>query len=109
MPCADCGATGFTPIGLTIPPQLSMLRVALHPLPGAPSVTDAPRTTVKHLGVSYRRISSPNLRQVLGDGEDRQERDFHAFCERHDLVPVAEAFADRLSGYKDHHRKKGRM
>jgi DNA invertase Pin-like site-specific DNA recombinase len=46
----------------------------------------------------------------MGDGEDRQERDFRAFCERHNLTPVAESFTDRgLSGYKDAHRKKGQL
>jgi DNA invertase Pin-like site-specific DNA recombinase len=58
-------------------------------------------------GVSYRRISDP--KQVLGDGEDRQARDFRSFCERHNLTPVAETFADRRSGYKDEHRRKGRL
>jgi DNA invertase Pin-like site-specific DNA recombinase len=35
---------------------------------------------------------------------------FRDFCTHHNLTPLAERFADRgLSGYKDHHRKKGRL
>src|SRR5437763_6871743 len=48
--------------------------------------------------------------QAGGDSADRQDRMYRAFCERHDLTPGKEVFADRgRSGYKDEHRKKGRL
>jgi DNA invertase Pin-like site-specific DNA recombinase len=63
---------------------------------------------VRDPGVSYSRYSDP--KQGKGDSEDRQERDFRAFCERHNLTPLPEVYADRgRSGYKDEHRKKGRL
>jgi DNA invertase Pin-like site-specific DNA recombinase len=64
--------------------------------------------TTRRLGISYSRFSSP--RQSEGDSEDRQVRMYRDFCGRHNLTPLAEAFADRgRSGYKDEHRKKGRL
>jgi DNA invertase Pin-like site-specific DNA recombinase len=58
--------------------------------------------------ISYSRFSDPT--QGKGDSETRQERMFAEFCRRHDLTPRAEVFADRgKSGYKDEHRKKGRL
>src|SRR5262245_36550668 len=59
----------------------------------------------KFLGISYRRISDPI--QALGDGEDRQDRDYLSFCARHDLIPAAERFTDRISGFRGKHREKG--
>src|SRR5262249_4313294 len=39
-----------------------------------------------------------------------QEHDFRIFCDRHNLTPLPEVYADRgRSGYKDEHRKKGRL
>ncbi|HMF14908.1 MAG TPA: recombinase family protein, partial [Gemmataceae bacterium] len=62
----------------------------------------------RRLAISYTRFSSP--KQAHGDSENRQERDFRDFCQRHNLTPLREIFADRgLSGYKDEHRKKGRL
>jgi DNA invertase Pin-like site-specific DNA recombinase len=62
----------------------------------------------RHPGISYSRFSDP--KQSKGDSENRQERMFRDFCQRHNLTPVAEIFADRgRSGYKDEHRKKGRL
>jgi DNA invertase Pin-like site-specific DNA recombinase len=62
----------------------------------------------RRTGVSYSRFSDP--KQAEGDSEGRQERDYRAFCERHNLTPGKEVFADRgKSGYKDEHRKKGRL
>jgi DNA invertase Pin-like site-specific DNA recombinase len=58
--------------------------------------------------VSYSRFSNPE--QAAGDSEDRQADMFRGFCERHNLTPLAEVFADRgRSGYKDEHRKKGKL
>src|SRR5262249_11244072 len=65
-------------------------------------------STTRRLGLSYTRFSDP--KQQHGDSEDRQERDFRDFCQRYHLTPLAEVFADRgLSGYKDEHRKRGRL
>jgi DNA invertase Pin-like site-specific DNA recombinase len=62
----------------------------------------------RRLAVSYSRFSSPL--QAKGDSEERQADLFAQFCRRHNLTPVKEAFADRgRSGYKDEHRKKGRL
>jgi DNA invertase Pin-like site-specific DNA recombinase len=58
--------------------------------------------------ISYSRFS--DLIQAKGDSQDRQDRMFRLFCERHALAPLSEVFADRgRSGYKDEHRKKGRL
>jgi DNA invertase Pin-like site-specific DNA recombinase len=65
-------------------------------------------STPRRLGVSYSRFSDPH--QAAGDSSARQERDYRRFCERHNLTPGKEVFADRgRSGYKDHHRTKGRL
>src|SRR4051812_34079817 len=65
-------------------------------------------TKARRLAISYSRFSDP--RQGKGDSEDRQERMFREFCRRYDLTPLVEVFADRgRSGYKDEHRKKGRL
>jgi DNA invertase Pin-like site-specific DNA recombinase len=62
----------------------------------------------RRLAISYSRFSDPI--QSKGDSEDRQGRMFRHFCECHNLTPLAEIFADRgLSGYKDEHRKRGRL
>jgi DNA invertase Pin-like site-specific DNA recombinase len=62
----------------------------------------------KRLAISYSRFSDP--RQAEGDSESRQADMFRAFCARHDLIPLAEVFADRgRSGYHDEHRKRGRL
>jgi DNA invertase Pin-like site-specific DNA recombinase len=65
-------------------------------------------TAPRRLGVSYSRFS--NLGQAGGDSTARQDRDYRRFCERHNLTPGKEVYADRgLSGYKDEHRKRGRL
>jgi DNA invertase Pin-like site-specific DNA recombinase len=65
-------------------------------------------SSTRHAGISYSRFSDP--KQAKGDSEDRQDRLYRDFCQRHNLTPVAEIFADRgRSGYKDEHRKKGRL
>jgi DNA invertase Pin-like site-specific DNA recombinase len=62
----------------------------------------------RRIAVSYSRFSDP--KQAKGDSETRQEEMFRAFCTRHNLTPLAEVFADRgRSGYRDEHRKKGRL
>src|SRR3954469_24908310 len=62
----------------------------------------------RRIGVSYGRFSDP--KQARGDSEGRQERMYRDFCERHDLTPLTEVFLDRgRSGYRDEHRKKGRL
>src|SRR5262245_44306651 len=66
-------------------------------------------THKRRTGVSYGRFSDPT-RQKHGDSEDRQARDYRDFCQRHNLTPLTEVFMDRgRSGYKDEHRKKGRL
>jgi DNA invertase Pin-like site-specific DNA recombinase len=65
-------------------------------------------TSQRRLAVSYTRYSDPS--QADGDSESRQADMFKEFCTYHNLTPLAERFADRgLSGYKDQHRKKGRL
>jgi DNA invertase Pin-like site-specific DNA recombinase len=62
----------------------------------------------RRLAISYSRFSDP--KQGKGDSETRQEEMFRDFCARHNLTPLGEVFADRgRSGYKDEHRKKGRL
>jgi DNA invertase Pin-like site-specific DNA recombinase len=62
----------------------------------------------RRLAISYSRFSDP--KQAKGDSETRQDQMFRGFCTRHNLTPLAEVFADRgRSGYKDEHRKKGRL
>src|SRR5438270_12305015 len=62
----------------------------------------------RRLAVSYSRFSDP--KQAKGDSAERQDDLFRAFCQAHDLTPCSEVFADRgKSGYKDEHRKKGRL
>jgi DNA invertase Pin-like site-specific DNA recombinase len=64
--------------------------------------------STRRIAISYSRFSDP--KQARGDSEDRQERDFRSFCSRHNLTPLSEVYADRgRSGYKDEHRKKGRL
>jgi DNA invertase Pin-like site-specific DNA recombinase len=64
--------------------------------------------TARRIGISYSRLSDP-YKQAHGDSEDRQERMYRAFCQAHNLTPLTERFLDRCSGYKDEHRKKGRL
>jgi DNA invertase Pin-like site-specific DNA recombinase len=65
-------------------------------------------STAKRLGVSYSRFS--DFKQAKGDSENRQDQLYRSFCERHNLTPLSEVFADRgRSGFKDEHRKKGRL
>src|SRR5262245_54701124 len=65
-------------------------------------------STPRRLGVSYSRFSDP--RQAEGDSTRRQDHDYRGFCQRHNLTPGKEVYADRgLSGFKDEHRKKGRL
>jgi DNA invertase Pin-like site-specific DNA recombinase len=67
-----------------------------------------PEVIMRRLAVSYSRYSSPQ--QDKGDSMERQEELFRAFCRRHDLAPLGEIYADKgRSGYKDEHRKKGRL
>jgi DNA invertase Pin-like site-specific DNA recombinase len=62
----------------------------------------------RRTAVSYSRFSDP--KQAAGDSLDRQDRDYRAFCERHNLTPGKEVFADRgKSGYHDEHHTKGRL
>ncbi|MBM3980107.1 MAG: recombinase family protein [Planctomycetes bacterium] len=64
----------------------------------------APRRTA----VSYSRFSC--LLQADGDSLDRQERMYRQFCERHNLTPGKEVFADKgRSGYHGEHRTRGRL
>jgi DNA invertase Pin-like site-specific DNA recombinase len=64
--------------------------------------------TKRRTGISYARFSDP--KQAQGSSEERQERDYRAFCQHHNLTPLTEVFLDRgRSGYKDQHRKKGRL
>src|SRR5690348_7745662 len=71
---------------------------------GAEGVMPATRRTA----VSYTRFS--DHKQAAGDSDDRQERDYRRFCERHNLTPGKEVYADRgRSGFKDEHRTKGRL
>src|SRR5262245_140643 len=82
-------------------------RMRTHPLipPEAFPVT---RTSRRRTGISYARFSDP--KQEQGDSVARQDRDYRAFCDRHDLTPLTEVFLDKgKSGYKDEHRKKGRL
>jgi DNA invertase Pin-like site-specific DNA recombinase len=63
----------------------------------------------RRIGVSYTRFSDP-VRQSKGDSQDRQDRMYRDFCNRHNLTPLAEVFADcGRSGYRDEHRRKGRF
>src|SRR5262245_37130260 len=67
-----------------------------------------PMSVRRRLAVSYSRFSDPQ--QSAGDSTDRQDREYRAFCERHNLTPGKEVFADRgRSGYHDDHRKRGRL
>jgi DNA invertase Pin-like site-specific DNA recombinase len=62
----------------------------------------------RRLAVSYSRFSDP--KQAKGDSQERQDEMFRAFCQRHNLTPCNEVFADNgRSGYKDDHRRKGRL
>jgi DNA invertase Pin-like site-specific DNA recombinase len=65
-------------------------------------------TQPRRTAISYTRFS--DFKQGAGDSETRQAKDFRAFCQYHNLTPLQEVFADRgKSGYKDEHRKKGRL
>jgi DNA invertase Pin-like site-specific DNA recombinase len=62
----------------------------------------------RRLAVSYSRFSDPS--QAKGDSQERQDEMFRAFCLAHNLTPCSEVFSDKgRSGYKDEHRKKGRL
>jgi DNA invertase Pin-like site-specific DNA recombinase len=62
----------------------------------------------RRLAVSYTRFS--HAKQEEGDSQTRQDELFRDFCTRHNLTPAGEVYADRgRSGYKDEHRKKGRL
>ena len=64
----------------------------------------APRRTA----VSYSRFSDP--KQAGGDSAERQADLYRAFCEKHNLTPGKEVFADRgRSGYSGEHRTRGRL
>jgi DNA invertase Pin-like site-specific DNA recombinase len=62
----------------------------------------------RRIGVSYARYSDP--KQSQGDSEGRQDRMYRDFCQRHNLTPLTDVYLDKgRSGYKDEHRKKGRL
>jgi DNA invertase Pin-like site-specific DNA recombinase len=62
----------------------------------------------RRIAISYSRFSDP--KQAEGDSESRQEREFRGFCSAHNLTPLSEVYADRgRSGFKDEHRKRGRL
>lgn len=64
--------------------------------------------SARRSAVSYTRFSDP--KQSAGDSTERQETEYRAFCERHNLTPGKEVFADRgLSGRDGSHRKRGRL
>jgi DNA invertase Pin-like site-specific DNA recombinase len=65
--------------------------------------------TRRRIGISYGRFSDP--KQEQGDSERRQQEEFRDFCQRHSLTPLrAREYMDRgRSGYKDDHRKKGKL
>src|SRR5262245_45587409 len=67
-----------------------------------------PATLSRRLGVSYSQPSDPYT-QADGAAETRQEIDYRAFCTRHNLTPARVAYHDRLSGYKGHHRTRGKL
>jgi DNA invertase Pin-like site-specific DNA recombinase len=74
----------------------------------ASPATEEPDMTKRRLGVSYTRFSS--AQQAQGDSQSRQDEMFRTFCTQHNLTPVKEVYHDRgLSGYKDEHRKKGKL
>jgi DNA invertase Pin-like site-specific DNA recombinase len=63
---------------------------------------------MRSIGISYSRFSDP--KQAKGDSQDRQDRMYRDFCQRHDLTPLKDVYADRgRSGYRDEHRTKGRF
>lgn len=65
-------------------------------------------SNARRTAVSYTRFSTPN--QAKGDSENRQEKEYKAFCERHNLAPGKEVFIDRgRSGYHGTHRTKGAL
>src|SRR5262249_15803007 len=67
------------------------------------------KSAKRRTGVSYGRFSDFS-KQGKGDSEDRQDRMYRDFCQRHNLTPLTEVFLDRgRSGYHDEHRKKGRL
>src|SRR5262249_10775606 len=62
----------------------------------------------RRMGISYARFS--DIKQARGDSENRQDEDYRAFCERHNLTPVKDTYVDRgRSGYHDEHRRKGKL
>jgi DNA invertase Pin-like site-specific DNA recombinase len=62
----------------------------------------------RHIGISYTRFSG--ITQRKGDSQDRQDLDYRNFCQRHNLTPLTQVFADKgRSGYTDEHRKKGKL
>jgi DNA invertase Pin-like site-specific DNA recombinase len=65
--------------------------------------------TQRRTGISYGRFSKG--KQELGDSERRQQEAYRDFCQRHNLTPLRAAeYMDRgRSGYRDEHRKKGRL
>lgn len=64
--------------------------------------------TTRRTAVSYSRFSDPA--QAAGDSAERQEHAYRAFCQRHNLTPGKEVFADPgRSGYSGEHRSKGRL
>jgi DNA invertase Pin-like site-specific DNA recombinase len=65
-------------------------------------------SATRRTAISYSRFSDPT--QAKGDSETRQADQFRNFCERHNLTPLTEVYADKgRSGYKGHHRTKGRL
>ena len=59
----------------------------------------------RRTAVSYSRFSC--MLQADGDSADRQDRMYRHFCERHNLTPGKEVFADKgRSGFTGEHRSK---
>jgi DNA invertase Pin-like site-specific DNA recombinase len=62
----------------------------------------------RRTAISYSRYSDP--KQGKGDTETRQAEMFRTFCQQHNLTPLRDVYADKgRSGYKGHHRSKGRL
>jgi DNA invertase Pin-like site-specific DNA recombinase len=64
--------------------------------------------SARRTAISYTRFSDP--KQAKGDSQDRQASMFKTFCGQHGLTPLTEVYADKgKSGFKDEHRKNGRL
>ena len=52
-------------------------------------------SATRHTAVSYSRFSSPTLQSAGDSGSSSGAHEYKAFCERHNLTPGKEVFADR--------------